>query len=204
MRSRVFCRWLFVFLSAWLVCLPGWALTPAQAKAMAIGETDARIEALNQAVAQADEKTAAFIQALADDAVKIAGDQVFIIKDAQAINPVSGQAQALPEGAEDVINNNRMRGELDTALAALKLFSADAALRRAAVAVLLKEPSEARLPLLDKALASETDAGIKAQLELARAAAGLGSAEPATRLAAAQALASSQTPQNAWGPCSRA
>ena len=36
---------------------------------MTLGETDARIEALGKAAANADEKTAAFIQALADDAV---------------------------------------------------------------------------------------------------------------------------------------
>jgi urea transport system permease protein len=162
---------------------------------MAVGSTDERIEALNQALAQPSDKTAAFIQALADDAVKVAGDQVFVVKDVQAIDPVSGQTASLPAGAEDVINNNRMRGEIDTALAALKLFSADVGERRQAVVALLKEPSQSKLPLLSKALASETDAGIKAQLELARSAAGLGSEDKAARLAAAQALADSRTPQ---------
>ena len=38
----------------------------------------------------------------------------------------------MPADAEDVINNNRMRGELDTALAALKLFSKADAVRQAA------------------------------------------------------------------------
>jgi urea transport system permease protein len=162
---------------------------------MAMGSTDERIEALNQALAQPSDKTAAFIQALADDAVKVAGDKVFVVKDAQAIDPVSGQTASLPAGAEDVINNNRMRGEIDTALAALKLFSADVGERRQAVVALLKEPSQSKLPLLSKALASETDAGIKAQLELARSAAGLGSEDKSARLAAAQVLADSRTPQ---------
>ena len=37
---------------------------------MAFGESEARVEALNKAAATADDKTSAFIQALADDAVK--------------------------------------------------------------------------------------------------------------------------------------
>src|SRR5437870_1229666 len=57
------------------------ALTPDEAKAIAVGEPDARIEALNKAVVAADDKTAAFLQALADDAVKTAGGRVFIVKD---------------------------------------------------------------------------------------------------------------------------
>ncbi len=45
------------------------------------------------------------------------------MKDGKAYDPVSGAELALPEGAEDVINNNQMRGELDAALASIKLFS---------------------------------------------------------------------------------
>ena len=40
------------------------ALTAGEARAIAAGETDARIEALNRAVTAANERTAAFIQAL--------------------------------------------------------------------------------------------------------------------------------------------
>ena len=85
---------------------------------MALGETEGRVEALVRAAVNPDDKTAAFIQALADDAVKTAGDKVLVIKDGQAFDPVTGAAQPLPADAEDVINNNLMRGELDTALAA--------------------------------------------------------------------------------------
>ena len=50
-------------------------------------------------------------------------------KDDKGFDPVTGAELPLPADAEDVINNNRMRGELDTALAALKLFSKDDKLR---------------------------------------------------------------------------
>jgi urea transport system permease protein len=170
------------------------ALTPAEAQALALGESDARIEALNKAVATADDRTAAFLQALADDAVKTAGGKVFIVKDGKGFDPVSGAEVPLPADAEDVISNNRMRGEIDSALAALKLFSKDDKLRAAAVRELQKEPDESKLPLIEKAYAAEGNAAIKEQLGLVRAAALLGSSDKAKRLEAAQLLAVSRNP----------
>jgi urea transport system permease protein len=123
-----------------------YALTAVEAKGIAIGEGDARIESLNKALANADEKTAAFLQALADDAVKTAGEQVFVMKDDRGFDPVTGLEVAVPEAAEDVMNNNRMRGELDTALAALKLFSKDDKIRGESIKTLLSETDETKLP----------------------------------------------------------
>ena len=50
-----------------------YALTPEQARALTQGDTDNRIIALQQALAAPDEKTAALLQAMADDAVKVSG-----------------------------------------------------------------------------------------------------------------------------------
>jgi urea transport system permease protein len=177
-----------------LASAPTAALTLQDAQGMAIGESDARIEALNKALARADDKTAAFIQALSDDAVKTAGGKVFIVRDDKATDPVTGQQVRLPEGAEDVINNNRLRGELDTAQASLKLFSKDDKLRGEAIAALLKDPDESKLGLVEKALAAEANPELKAKLMLTRAAAMLGSADTAKRLEAAKALAESKDP----------
>ena len=105
------------------------ALTQQEARAIAVGESDARISALSQAITTADNKTAAFIQALVDDAVRIAGDKVLIVKDGAAIDAVTGASTLLPDSAEEVVSNNRMRGELDSAQAVLKLFSKDDKLR---------------------------------------------------------------------------
>ena len=170
------------------------ALTAAEARAMTVGETDARIEALNAAIAAGDDRTAAFIQALSDDAVKVAGEQVLLVRDGKGFDPVTGAQAALPADAEDVINNNRMRGELDTALAALKLFSRDDKLRAAAVKALRNESDESRLPLIEKAYAAEPNAAIREQLGMVRAALLLGSADKARRLEAARLLAQSNNP----------
>lgn len=182
-----------LLLAALLGAAAAHALTSEQAQAMALGESDARIEALNQAVAAADDRTAAFIQALADDAVKAAGGKVFVVKDGKGYDPVTGAEAAVPADAEDVINNNRMRGELDSALAAMKLFSKDDKLRAAAVQELQKEPDESKLPMIEKAYAAEANAAIKEQLALVRAAALLNSADKSKRLDAAQQLAASRS-----------
>ncbi len=166
-------------------------LTPDEAKAIAIGESDTRVEALNKALANADDKTAAFIQALADEAVKFAGDTVFVVRDGKGSDPVTGAELAVPDDAEDVMLNNAMRGELDTALAALKLFSKDEKVRGAAINTLLSETDEAKLPLIEKAYAAETKPEFKEQLQLVRAAILLNSADVSKRLESAKQLAQS-------------
>lgn len=170
------------------------ALTPDEARGMALGETEARVEALNKASANSDEKTAAFIQALADDAVKTAGDKVFVIKDDKGFDPATGAELKVPDDAEDVINNNMMRGELDTALAALKLLSKDAKVRADAIKVLATGSDESRLPLIEKAYAAESVPALKDQLEMVRATILLGSSDKTKRLEAAARLAGSNNP----------
>jgi urea transport system permease protein len=184
----------FIFLLSALLAGQAQALTAADARAMAVGETDARIEALNKAVASADDKTAAFIQAMADDAVKVTTDTLLIVKDGKGFDPVTGAEAAVPADAEDVINNNRMRGELDTAMAALKLFSREAGERADAIRVLRNESDESRLPLIEKAYAAETDARLKEQLGMVRAAVLLGSSDKAKRIEAAKLLGQSGNP----------
>ena len=177
-----------------LFSLQAHALTPAQALALTVGDTDTRITALQQALASPDEKTAAFLQAMADDAVKLQGNQVLLVREGQAIDPVTGASTALNGDAQDVINNNRMRGEIDSALAALQLLSPDAAKRLQAVNALLKEPDPTKLAMLEKALSAEANPQVKTQMLLARAAVLLNSDKPSERLASAKALAESQTP----------
>ena len=85
-----------LLLLAAVAALQAHALTADEAKAIAIGESDARIEAIGKAVAKADDRTAAFLQALADDAVKTAGGKVFIVRDGKGTDPVTGAAADVP------------------------------------------------------------------------------------------------------------
>src|SRR5574343_7459 len=186
-------RWA-VLLGLLLAC-NAHALTAEEALGMAVGESEARIQALAKAVAQGDDKTAAYLQALADDAVKLAAGKVLVVKDGKGLDPVSGQAMDVPADAEDVRLNNRLRGEIDTALAALKLCSSELSLRQPAALALLKEPDANRAPLLEKALASEKDPKVQALVKQALAAAQLSSEDSALRLQAARTLAESSQPE---------
>ena len=170
------------------------ALTTEQTRALSLGDTDARVSALQKALAAPDAPTAIFLKALADDTVKFNGTQVLVVRDGQATDPVTGETIPLPDTAEDVINNNRMRGEIDAALSALQLLSTDSAMRLQAAQSVLKEPDPTKLAMLDKALANEADASVKKYMLLARAAVLLNSDNADERFASAKTLADSQTP----------
>jgi urea transport system permease protein len=191
MRSR-FLACLLLVLSG--LASPAWALTPEQAGKIAAGDSDDRVAALNAAVAAADTALTPFIQAMLDDAVKTAGGKAFVVQGDKVVEAATGTAATLPADAEDVVNNNRMRRELEAALAVLKLVSPDVAVRRAAIAELKDDVDEGKLVLIDKAAAAETDADLKARLELLRAAVLISSADPAKRAAAAVALSGSSSP----------
>ncbi len=181
-----------------LLCSVWWtsaaALTSVQVQDMVMGETDARVQSLQKALAVADEQTALFLQALADDAVMVAGDKVVVVRDGKATDPVTNAEVSMPDNAESVVNNNRMRGEVDAALAALQLLSTDDGMRMKAAQSLVSDPDASKLPLLQKALAVERNPAIIQWLQLAQAAIDITSPEAALRLTAAKALAQSKTP----------
>ena len=161
---------------------------------MAAGDNDDRAAAIAQAGASGDPQAQPFFEALLDDAVKTAGDRVFIVRGDDAIDAATGEKVALPDDAEDVINNNRMRSEIEAALASLKLLSPHRAERAAAVAQLRDAADESTLPLIEKAFAAETDASLKADLGLLRATVLVTAADQSRRLAAARLLAASDSP----------
>jgi len=181
-----------------LLSLSSHALTAEQAFAMAAAEdNDARAAAINAAALEPDEggRLAAYLQALADDAVRTAGGKAYAIQGEHAIDPATGAATTLPADAEEIVNNNYLRGVIESTQAALALTSTDVQARRSAAQRLAAEPDAARLPLIDKVLASEQDAQVRAMLERAKAASLLGSEDSAERLQAVQQLAQVHTPE---------
>ena len=181
-------------LLAWLAAPQAFALTPEQAGKIAGGDSDERVTALNERVAAGDTALVPFVRAMLDDAVKTAGGKAYIVRDGNAVEAASGQAATLPADAEDVVNNNRMRRELESALAALALYSPDRATRAKAIAELKDSADESKLGLIDKAYGIEADAELKASLGLLRAAVLISADDPDKRIAAAQALSTSREP----------
>jgi urea transport system permease protein len=189
--------WVLVLVLVWSVsgATGALALSPDQAQKMAVGEGDERIAAVQAAALNPDAQTLAFLQALADGMVKVVAGKPVIVRDGQAVDAATGAALSLSAealaSAEDAMVNNRMRGELDNALAALKLLSPDATVRRDATKALQGQVGEAQLPLIDKALAQESESDIRERLGLLRAAALLSSDDPKKRQEAAALLGQS-------------
>ena len=185
--------WMFVCASA--CALPAHALTPQDAYGIAAGDSDARIKALAEALTRPDERLITFVQATLDGQVKVDGERAYVIDaEGKATDAATGQAATLPDTAEDVINNNRMRGELSSALASLQLLATDPAQRASAIKQLKTEASESTLPLIERGLAAETDPKLKSELEAVRAGILIASPEQSKRLLAAEILGAAASP----------
>ena len=191
--SRPICR-VLIALCLMLPLAAMSALPKALVEKLALGESDDKVAAIAEVVASADEAGLAFLQSLLAGEVQIVTEKkiVLLVKDGKAVDAVTGSAvDPLPEGAEDVVLNNRMRREVESAIAALKLVSTDRAVRLAAAKALDGAAAEAMLPLFAKALEKESDPEIKILLTQLQASIQLKSPDAAVRLAAVKALAGS-------------
>ena len=178
-----------------LVCsMAARALSPEQAFAIAQGDSDARIAALNERVTAQDTQLAPFVEALLADEVRLAGGKAYVVRGQAVTLAGSGASAALPDAADEVVNNNRMRQALEGALAAFRLSSPEREVRAKAIADLRDVIDEGLVPLLERANALETDERLKAELAMLKAKALIGSADASRRLAAAELLAQSQDP----------
>jgi urea transport system permease protein len=116
-----------------------------------------------------------------------ASKTVFIKTAAGAIvDAATGRPAPLPDSADNVRLNNRLRGALDAAMGTLTLLSPDPAKRLDAAQAVFKSRDPKALPALETALAREKDARIRRVLQEARAAAILSSddADDADKVAA--------------------
>jgi urea transport system permease protein len=190
-----------LLLMFWALAGSAGALTQEQARAVAQGETDDRVAALNALLAKPDPQAAAFVQALADERLKLisASGRVLVADEQGALTDAVTGAKVDPAPAadaiEDVMLNNRLRGAIEAVQAALALQSANAQDRLTAAKALLDSPDEARVPLIEAALTKESDAKVKTALNLARSAALAASPDRNKRLEAARALGTSNTPE---------
>jgi urea transport system permease protein len=98
--------------------------------------------------------------------------KVFITQDdGKVVDAATGAAvDKLPDNAAAVRLNNRLRRTVEAALGGLTLSSPDPAKRIAAAQSVFKTHDETMLPMVDGALAKETDKGAKLAFNEARAA----------------------------------
>jgi urea transport system permease protein len=162
---------------------------------LAFGENDAKVKAIGALVATGSEGALELLQALRDGEVQTAGEIVLRVKDDKATDLVTGGAVApLLPSRDDVVLNNRVRRELATAIATLKLAAPERAVRLAAAQALQSGADEDTLPAIERALAKEQDPEIRGLLMLTQATVQLGSTDKVKRIAAIRALAESRDP----------
>jgi urea transport system permease protein len=174
------------------------ALDPALVAQLAADDSDARVEAVRKLVATEDPRVIEVLKALDSEAFALTdgGKRAVIVSNGQLFDAASGAAAgAAPANLDVVVINNRIRGEIGAALAALRLGSADRAQRLAAARELQGSDNEDALPIIERAMAKEPDAEIKGILALAGASLALKSSDAALRAKAARALSASDDPQ---------
>jgi len=188
-----------------LICLaiaaPAWAdgLDPAVVKQLADDDNDVKIDAIHKLSSDATPQTLHVLKALGNDALYTTGEdktlRVFYMDKDKAIDAASGEEiTPAPDSTDSITINNRIRSELDSALAGLRLFDADDKVRLAAVKALEDDPGEELAPLIKKALAAEQNLHIQKLLILIDAQLNLKSTDTTVRLNAVEALADSSSP----------
>jgi urea transport system permease protein len=180
---------------------PAFALDKSAVEKLATGEADERAEAIAALLAEGDPRAAEVLSAVAEgdaQVVEVKGaKRVLIVKSGEAVDAVTGEKlAAVPEGAEDVVANNRLRKEIEGALAALKLLAPERATRLAAAKELANGADAVMLPLVKKALAKESDPDIKPLLELTAASMEMKGGTKEERVAAIRRLGQSSSPNS--------
>ena len=154
---------------------------PALVQSMA----DASLRELTQIVsdlaATGEPAVVAPLQALADGnlyADKISG-RVAIQRGADWLDPVTGETIETTDAADfaRIRVNNSLRRDIATALAGMTLMSDNPSTRLSAANGFMSRPDPANIPLLDEAIAAETNANVLRVMQAARAVTILGDDE---------------------------
>ena len=131
--------------------------------------------ALDQVSGSGSDLAAPLLQALKDQRLQFSAvEKKVLIKtaDGKLLDAATGQpfAGTPPADLSNVRLNNRLRNLLDAALGSLTLMAADPNKRYDAAQSVFKSRDAATMPVLEKALAAEQNARVKAALMQAKAA----------------------------------
>ena len=149
----------------------------AQVRALTTGGYSAKARAVTALAATADPRAIPVLEALlekklytrnSDGAVVIAEEKGSVLLLRRAVD-LTEIGEASTSDLKSVRVNNRMRRAIRGALGALTLLSTDPAKRRSAAEAVFKAKDAAMVPILDRAIARETDAKIKTIMQKALA-----------------------------------
>jgi urea transport system permease protein len=175
-----------------LQAMPAWAgIDPATLKQLAADDSDAKIAAIRALGTSGDPAALPVLDALANDALFILPDgRMFTMPDDKAIDALNGkEIDPVPENYDSITINNRVRGELNNAVAGLRLESPDRSVRLAAAKELQSNVGADMAPALEQVMGRESDVEIKHLLTLSLAQARLAGTDQSLRLKAVETLA---------------
>lgn len=179
-----------------VTALPAFAAIDAAAvKKLASEETEDKLAGIAKLVESADPAALGVLQALADERLAVLKDgRLVIVAGTELRDAVTANVLSVAAAHEPIMINNRVRGALADALAALKLFSPERELRLASAKALQRAANPALLPLISKAAADERDPEIKRLVAVTATALQLQDPDAKVRLDAARRLATSDSP----------
>jgi len=157
-------------------------------------------QALAEAAESADPGLEALLRALKEGGLYLYKDRPVLLADDASLKDLAGQPvldngqpAQLSSGQEAVTLDESLFGAVQAILQRLEVFAPQAATRRSAAFKLGASGDAAAIPLLTRVLAREKDPGVRATVAEALAKLQLASPDPASRLAAVQALAQSRS-----------
>ena len=159
------------------------------------GNFTAQAEAVDRLGAAADPRAIPLLRALTDGRLLKRADGTLLIREGSTTTEALTGAPADAAGAETLRINNRVRVALRGALGRLQLVSPDPAERLAAADAVLRSRSADNVPLLEAALARESQPRIRERLALALGASRLMAADPADKLRGIETLGGSGSPE---------
>lgn len=172
------------------------ALDASQLSKLAADDNDAKVAVVEYLASHPSPEAEAVLNAMDNDALYQNQGRLLIVRDDQTLDAATLQPLGpVPDSAESIIVNNRLRGAVQGALSAFKLFSSDLATRLKAARDVKQDPRPEQLPLIQQALAKETNAEIRQDLLLAQASIQIGSTNEAERLAAVKILGAANNPE---------
>ena len=192
-QVKRFRSWLWLLLFA---PMSVWALDSELIKGLAAEENDEKIAAISKLAESGDLAAIPVLQALFDGTLQASPKNglVIVVND-RAIDALSAKPiERVPDDLVSIDINNRVRRELNGALAALKLSAPERSVRLASAKQLQADADEASLPGIERVLPKEQDAEVKEILLLTQAQINLKNADPQVRLAAVNTLASTSNP----------
>lgn len=180
-----------LFLALFGVVRLGLAIDAATVQGLALDDTSSKLERLEALALSADPGAIPVLEALLEgNLFLVDAERPVIVTEAVTLDALTLKAiQPAPHNIEKVSINNRVRRQLETTIAALKLVSPDAGVRLKAAQQLAGQAEPEMLPLIERALNAERDQQVRDVLLFAQGSVNIKSADPALRLAAVDGLA---------------